>query len=548
MRKLMLSLAVVAAMLPISGYSLGLGDLELNSALNQELDAEIKVLSATTDDAEQLIVRLASREAFSRAGLDRPFLLQQLKFKLIDKDGTPYVKVFTKGPVREPFLSFLVEIDWPQGHLLREYTLLLDPPVYNSKASSAAASRSSTSFNEPAESQAQTQSVSVQNQSARPTSISSQAAPDSAQQINRQRQTQTQSRSNAEAATGKYRVQSNDTLYEIADNLRTDKTISVEQMMLALVRKNPNAFIRKNINGVKRGYILRMPDQGETTYFDREQAIAQAQKHTALWRQYRQNRMMASDSPASSMAIDETQTSAPEQSLEEDARLSIVSSGGSDSGQAGSERKADAALENLKQDLAMAREQIETERLEKESLRDRLAELKDQVKRIIELKDGNLAELQQALQPDEQGADTTAEPMDSAKAPALEEQTMDAADTPEEMSGDEAAKETETETAAKSEDIFVDETVPDEPLEDGPKDTMDAQDEAAKTPAFAQKKSKNVFEQLMDDPKLMGVIIGALAFIFILIALLLKRMRGNKVAENEWSAVGDDAPLDLADI
>jgi len=59
----------------------------------------------------------------------------------------------------------------------------------------------------------------------------------------------------------------------------------------------------------------------------------------------------------------------------------------------------------LKQDLAMAREQIETERLEKESLRDRLAELKDQVKRIIELKDGNLAELQQALQPDEQGAD-----------------------------------------------------------------------------------------------------------------------------------------------
>jgi len=271
----MLSLAVVAAMLPISGYSLGLGDLELNSALNQELDAEIKVLSATTDDAEQLIVRLASREAFSRAGLDRPFLLQQLKFKLIDKDGTPYVKVFTKGPVREPFLSFLVEIDWPQGHLLREYTLLLDPPVYNSKASSAAASRSSTSFNEPAESQAQTQSVSVQNQSARPTSISSQAAPDSAQQINRQRQTQTQSRSNAEAATGKYRVQSNDTLYEIADNLRTDKTISVEQMMLA-------------------------PDQGETTYFDREQAIAQAQKHTALWRQYRQNRMMASDSPASS--------------------------------------------------------------------------------------------------------------------------------------------------------------------------------------------------------------------------------------------------------
>ncbi|HEX5637477.1 MAG TPA: hypothetical protein VFY78_10355, partial [Gammaproteobacteria bacterium] len=131
MRKLTLSLAVMAALLPSQVLPLGLGEIELKSALNQELDAEIKVLSAAPEDAEQLIVKLASREAFARAGIDRPFSLQDLKFKTIIKGGVPYIQVYTLESVREPFLSFLVEIDWPNGHLLREYTLLLDPPVFN---------------------------------------------------------------------------------------------------------------------------------------------------------------------------------------------------------------------------------------------------------------------------------------------------------------------------------------------------------------------------------------------------------------------------------
>ena len=109
MRKLTLSLAVLAALLPGQGQTLGLGEIELNSALNQELDAEIEVLSAVPEDAEQLIVKLADRDAFARAGIDRPFLLQQLKFKVLVKDDKPYVKVFTKSAIKEPFLSFLVE-------------------------------------------------------------------------------------------------------------------------------------------------------------------------------------------------------------------------------------------------------------------------------------------------------------------------------------------------------------------------------------------------------------------------------------------------------
>ena len=106
MRKLTLSLAIMAAMLPGRGYPLGLGEIELHSALNQELDAEIEVLSSQLEDADQLIIKLASREAFARAGIDRPYLLQQLRFKIIVKDGKPFVKIVTKSPIREPFLSF----------------------------------------------------------------------------------------------------------------------------------------------------------------------------------------------------------------------------------------------------------------------------------------------------------------------------------------------------------------------------------------------------------------------------------------------------------
>ncbi len=546
----MLSLAVMAVLSPVRGYSLGLGDLELNSALNQELNAEIKVLSVSIEDTEQLIIKLASRDAFSRAGLDRPHLLQQLKFKIIDRNGVPYVKIFTKTPIREPFLSFLVEVDWPQGHLLREYTLLLDPPVYNSKEASAAASASSSSLNQPAASTVQNQSGSPAQQRAQFTQSGNQGnnrsvttAASGGGQSARQQAPANQD------ISGEYRVKNNDTLYVIADNMRQNNTVSVEQMMIALVRKNPNAFIKNNINGVKRGYILRTPTVEESLQFDREQAVAQAREHTALWRQYRQNRMNANDAPASAMATNDSEGAVAQQPVV-DGRLSIVSAGGSASDQAGTERNPDAVLENLKQDLAMAREQVESERLEKENLRERLAELEKHVQSIIELKDEKLAKLQQDLQSKQQIPNTA----DTLQADAKPEKQV-----PEKQMTDEVALESpkdemvdesssELEKTSKSDDIFVDETVPDEPLADDPSESLAGSTESDNTPAFVQNKNKSMIDQLMEDPKLMGVLAGGLAFISILIVLLIKRIRGNKAEENEWSSMGEDTPLDLSDI
>ncbi|TNF37688.1 MAG: hypothetical protein EP315_02255, partial [Gammaproteobacteria bacterium] len=311
-------MAVLAALMPGRGYPLGLGEIELNSALNQELDAEIEVLAAEPEIAEQLIIKLASREAFARAGIDRPFLLQQLKFKVVTKGNTPYVKVFTQKPIREPFLSFLMEVDWPEGHLLREYTILLDPPVYSGTAQataapsvSPAAMESGRPF-EPTDEQLMEQmDAQYAPGTGRPAS-SGYAAPAA-------RQSGAVATAPAPMAAGggmtyrampqysqmadEYRVQEQDTLWSISNRLRPDQSVSVEQMMLALVRENPEAFIEENIHGVKRGYILRVPNRSAITAVDRQTAIAKVREHTALWREYRQSQ--SATSPASAMEAPE---------------------------------------------------------------------------------------------------------------------------------------------------------------------------------------------------------------------------------------------------
>ncbi len=128
MRKLIFAL-VLGLLLPAQGFSLGLGDIQVNSKLNQKLGAQIDLISVTPEDADILIIKLASREEFTKAGLDRPHSLTELKFKALVKNGNVYIDVKSAKIIREPSLSFLIEVDWPKGHLVREYTILFEPPA-----------------------------------------------------------------------------------------------------------------------------------------------------------------------------------------------------------------------------------------------------------------------------------------------------------------------------------------------------------------------------------------------------------------------------------
>ncbi|MCW9031631.1 MAG: hypothetical protein OQK58_09110, partial [Gammaproteobacteria bacterium] len=116
-------------MSPLSVQALGFGGIKLNSSLNEKLNAEVALLSASANDIQSLKVSLASEEAFLRSGIDRTALLNKLRFKVKqNSSGDYYIHVTTTETVREPFMNFLLELNWKNGRMLREYTMLIDPP------------------------------------------------------------------------------------------------------------------------------------------------------------------------------------------------------------------------------------------------------------------------------------------------------------------------------------------------------------------------------------------------------------------------------------
>ena len=134
-----ISLALVL-MLSSEVWALGLGDITMNSALNEPLSARIELLSATPEELDDLTIALASSETFARYGIDRPFYLGDMQFSIVRSgraDGN-YVQVTSMTPMAEPFLTFLVEASWSRGRLLREYTVFLDPPTFAPPAADTA--------------------------------------------------------------------------------------------------------------------------------------------------------------------------------------------------------------------------------------------------------------------------------------------------------------------------------------------------------------------------------------------------------------------------
>ena len=558
MRKLTLSLAILATMMPVGGYPLGLGDIELNSALNQELDAEIEVLSSQPEDAEQLIIKLASREAFARAGIDRPFWLQQLKFKVINKNGKSFIQVQTKKPVREPFLSFLVEIDWPKGHLLREYTLLLDPPVYTgaTSASTSSSQDGERPFIDPAD---QAQNQSAKNTGAQPveSAFDSSSTTHSGGFVGVEEadgstsytaEPQSQFAEQTTQISGQYRVQANDTLWSLSNRMKPNNSVSVEQMMMALVRHNPEAFIKENINGLKRGYILRMPDEATIAATDRQEALAQVREHSALWRQYREAKMGIT--PSSSLESEDggvTPQAMPDTSA--DGQLSIVGASETDGSDKAVSGDPDASnIKALRNELAMAREALESERLEKDDLQVRLSELEQRVQNVLQMDEAELAKLQQDLQGVKEETEQPVEAIEKPVEEAVAEEIVEPPVT-DEMSVDETVVEPVAEEVEQAvveeavdkpaeEALFVDEAADKEPVTE--EDLSTTPVEQVDVPDFVQpKKPKSFIENLADDPSMLAAIAGGLLGVFVLIGILLRRRRVNK-DDDEFTAASDD--------
>ncbi len=276
---------------PSLSSALGLGEIHLNSSLNEPMNADIDLIAASPDELTALRASLAGREAFTRYGIDRPPFLSTLTFKVgKGKEGHDALLVRSSDAIPEPFVTFLVEVNWARGRLMREYTVLLDPPVYTpgeTASSAAPVAAASSAARRPAPAPAPTSAPAP----APAPESGSAPAPAHTQAMNPPASRTPAARPPSSAAAASessgsisgstYRVAEGDTLTKIARSLH-GSAANVDQTMMAVYRANPDAF-GGNINILRRGSVLRIPGADDIAAMNRAEAMSEVHRQMDAW-------------------------------------------------------------------------------------------------------------------------------------------------------------------------------------------------------------------------------------------------------------------------
>ncbi|HEK1692692.1 TPA: LysM peptidoglycan-binding domain-containing protein [Pseudomonas putida] len=329
-RKLVLAMAAASALSSGMANALGLGELTLKSAQNQPLDAEIELLDVRDLTAAEVAPSLAPPEEFSKAGVEYPGYLEDLTFTpVINPNGKSVLRVTSSQPLPGSVVKFLVQVMWPQGRLLRDYSVLLDQAKAQGDQPAAANVTPATS------------------------------------------------------SAGSYTTKRRDTLWQIAAR-NTQSGGSVQQTMIAIQALNPDAFIGNNINQLKVGQVLRLPDRQQVQSIPQVEANREVAEQYAAWREGRRLGPRARQLDATRRGAADA---APERIAQGD-NLRLVSPGN----QPGA---GDAKALNDK--LAVAQESLDTSRRDNEELKSRMSDLQsqlDKLQRLIQLKNDQLARLE----------------------------------------------------------------------------------------------------------------------------------------------------------
>ncbi len=569
MRKLVVFLtAAIMICMPLAANALGFGSLKLNSSLNEPLNADIELLSATSADVSSLSISLASPDAFLRAGIDRPALLSELKFKIQQRnDGSYYINVTSRSPVREPFLNFLLEMNWQNGRMLREYTMLLDPPtqvrkqptVVEAPPTAAPAEVAAQEAEAPAESpfvepepavvempltevetevpaempavpvlgeegeviepaaeevmmaepvaeevlvaEPMVEEVPPEPMAAEVPVLSEEgmvveAAPEEAvppeaaelatvpvlteegqvmepapvedpqldiftddsellPRIPLAAYGQAPAQEVAYEPAGELDygiVRKGDNLWTIAEKLRPDESISIYQVMMALLQSNPDAFVDGNVNRLKVGHVLRIEDASLLTAMSQKEAALEYQAQTEAWEGYRQQ--VAAAPTTQPIVASEVETGEVAEA-EPSGELTLASPEGTElqPGAGVTDEAVSNDIVTLQDELRQVRNDASLQRNRNVELNTKLQELEEELSRLqrsLTIKDDELAALQQQLaelqeQPVEAGempAETAAmpEPVEAAPAEPVQEETASMAE-PEPVT-EEVAEET----------------------------------------------------------------------------------------------------------
>ncbi|MBS0581604.1 MAG: LysM peptidoglycan-binding domain-containing protein [Proteobacteria bacterium] len=388
------ALSVALAMAASQAFALGLGPIQIKSGLNQPLLAEIPVVADTAAEAEELRVGLASAEDFQRVGLSRARVTVPIEFSVADNGrGQKVIRLTTKEAVREPFLDFLIEASWSKGKLLREYSVLLDPPV-TAPAVLANAPK-------PAE-----KPKPVEAAPRAPVSQPREEAPKPVAQVAPAPRA-TPAAAPAASHKGEYTVQRGDTLSQIAHEVGDDPR-DINRTLLALYKANPEAFYRDNMNALKTGAVLRIPTSEEVRAAGSlNEAAAAVRAQQQSWQGLSAATLVANTGAAPAADKPAAAAAEPKHGSE---RLALVppSAGtgnetGANHGGSGSGSKDAAAL---RADLSRTKEALTSRDQETSELKSRVTQLEDinnKSQRLISLKDSEIAELQNKLKQLEAG-------------------------------------------------------------------------------------------------------------------------------------------------
>lgn len=414
-------LAVAALVSPLSAWALGLGQIRVLSQRDQPLLAEIPVISNDSTELEALQARLASPETFARIGLSPPQgIVSDLQFSVaLDAGGRPVIRVTSAVPVQQPLLTFLLEVDWGQGRLVREYSALLDtpqtaaapvqPPIQEATVdpgntvvrlpdpppADPLTAAEPTAIPLPPRDE---QTAAVPDPLTAPDPVAIPLPPDDVAAT----AAPIEVISGDETRT----VRRGETLGGIAAGL--DRGFSLDQTILALLRANPDAFIDGNANRLKAGAVLRIPDDAGIAQYTPDEAAVVVREQAAQWRG--SGRALPqppavvgapAGEPAAVAAAEPAQRPAAGRGSAQ-ARLEIVPPSANDAKRAGTRSGVSAGGEGdmLRQQELQANETLAARAAEVQELQARVAELEQLQQKqneLIALKDSELAAAQQRL-------------------------------------------------------------------------------------------------------------------------------------------------------
>lgn len=387
---LALASCLLTGLISVSAAAFTLGDIRLESSLNQPLQARIELLELEGLDESQIRVTLGSDADFERVGVEPLPLLNELDFEVAVYSATRgEILISSPDAIVEPYLNFVLNVRWPSGRVIREYTVLLDLPTFS--ANPVPAQAPAPAETAPRQAPAPTQNPTPAAPAAPRPQVAEQLSPEPEPEvIPEPAPTPTPApevRQFPEAASSNESVviQSGDSLWNIALATRPDNGISVQQMMLAIQRANSgsDAFINNNINGIRAGRVLRIPDRQEIQAITQEQAINQVAV---------QNQQFSAGQP---LAVNNTQ-GRPANNRDE---LSIITAE-NDTAQGDEVNDLNATIRALETQLAFSEENLDAARMENEELRSRLADMQEQIsilENIIAIEDQRMAELQAQL-------------------------------------------------------------------------------------------------------------------------------------------------------